>query len=49
MRAKSKRADRIPDDPSRPRVADYHSINDPAMNIRVPSAYILRPDSGPES
>ncbi|EIW68199.1 hypothetical protein TREMEDRAFT_57249 [Tremella mesenterica DSM 1558] len=35
-RAKSKRADRIPDDPDRSRVADYHSINQPTMTIRVP-------------
>nr|XP_031864088.1 uncharacterized protein CI109_000732 [Kwoniella shandongensis]KAA5531160.1 hypothetical protein CI109_000732 [Kwoniella shandongensis] len=36
MRAKSKRADRIPDDPQRPLVTDYHSINDPTIRIRVP-------------
>lgn len=36
IRAKSKRADRIPDDPQRPLVTDYHSINDPTMRVRVP-------------
>ncbi|KIR42004.1 hypothetical protein I307_06438 [Cryptococcus deuterogattii 99/473] len=36
IRAKSKRADRIPDDPQRPFVTDYHSINDPTMRVRVP-------------
>ncbi|ADV23420.1 hypothetical protein I305_05673 [Cryptococcus gattii E566] len=36
IRAKSKRADRIPDDPQRPLVTDYHSINNPTMRVRVP-------------
>jgi len=36
MRAKSKRADRIPDEPTRPLVSDYHSINDPTLRVRVP-------------
>ncbi|ORX38460.1 putative vacuole fusion, non-autophagic-related protein [Kockovaella imperatae] len=36
MRFKSKRADRIPDDPARPLVNDLHSIDDPAMRLRVP-------------
>ncbi|KAK1927237.1 putative vacuole fusion, non-autophagic-related protein [Papiliotrema laurentii] len=36
QRAKSKRADRIPDDPARPLLADYHSINDPNVLVRVP-------------
>ncbi|WVR00060.1 hypothetical protein IAU59_007202 [Kwoniella sp. CBS 9459] len=36
MRAKSKRADRIPDDPQRPLLTDYHSINDPTIRVRVP-------------
>ncbi|WVQ82118.1 hypothetical protein IAT38_004246 [Cryptococcus sp. DSM 104549] len=38
LRAKSKRADRIPDseDADRPLVSDYHSINDPTIRIRVP-------------
>ncbi|WWD19117.1 hypothetical protein CI109_103575 [Kwoniella shandongensis] len=40
MRAKSKRADRIPDDPQRPLVTDYHSINDPTIRIRVPKAKV---------
>ncbi|UOH82883.1 hypothetical protein LQV05_005595 [Cryptococcus neoformans] len=40
IRAKSKRADRIPDDPQRPLVTDYHSINDPAMRIRVPKKFL---------
>lgn len=49
MRAKSKRADRIPDEyvpfvasqlipsPQRPLVTDYHSINDTTIRLRVPS------------
>nr|ODN91655.1 hypothetical protein L204_05643 [Cryptococcus depauperatus CBS 7855] len=36
FRAKSKRADRIPDDPQRSLVTDYHSINDPSIRIHVP-------------
>nr|XP_019006710.1 uncharacterized protein I203_00303 [Kwoniella mangroviensis CBS 8507]OCF70171.1 hypothetical protein I203_00303 [Kwoniella mangroviensis CBS 8507] len=36
IRAKSKRADRIPDDPQRPLLTDYHSINDPTIRVRVP-------------
>ncbi|WWC90651.1 uncharacterized protein L201_005587 [Kwoniella dendrophila CBS 6074] len=36
FRAKSKRADRIPDDPQRPLLTDYHSINDPVIRVRVP-------------
>ena len=38
LRAKSKRADRIPDADAeaRPLARDYHSINDPSVIIRVP-------------
>nr|XP_018261541.1 uncharacterized protein I303_05979 [Kwoniella dejecticola CBS 10117]OBR83699.1 hypothetical protein I303_05979 [Kwoniella dejecticola CBS 10117] len=36
LRARSKRADRIPDDPQRPLLTDYHSINDPTIRVRVP-------------
>ncbi|GFZ50929.1 hypothetical protein JCM24511_08687 [Saitozyma sp. JCM 24511] len=36
FRAKSKRADRIPDESERPLVTDYHSINDPTIRVRVP-------------
>jgi len=36
MRAKSKRADRIPDDPQRPLVTDYHSIDDSSIRVRIP-------------
>ncbi|WVR07537.1 hypothetical protein IAU60_004579 [Kwoniella sp. DSM 27419] len=36
MRAKSKRADRIPDNSERPLLTDYHSINDPTIRVRVP-------------
>lgn len=28
---------------SRPLLTDYHSINDPSIRVRVPSAYITRP------
>lgn len=35
-RAKSKRADRIPDQANQPLLTDYHSINDPTVRVRVP-------------
>lgn len=36
QRSKAKRADRIPDQPDRPLVSDYLSINQPGIQVRVP-------------
>ncbi|WVO14358.1 hypothetical protein L204_101991 [Cryptococcus depauperatus] len=42
FRAKSKRADRIPDDPQRSLVTDYHSINDPSIRIHKKFLHLLK-------